>query len=85
MAIYVKSVAYIILQLAVILFAVIFLLLKWIEFGGNSETFNSETFEVQGTARNERSIPRSFVLPATPAVAFEQERQTNTSKPGKLK
>ena len=25
--------------------------------------------------RNERSTPRSFILPATPAVAFEQERK----------
>lgn len=25
--------------------------------------------------RNESSVPRSFILPATPAVALEQERQ----------
>lgn len=31
--------------------------------------------EGQGVGRNERSTPRSFILPATPAVAFEQEEQ----------
>ena len=36
---------------------------------GNSEESKEES------ARNERSTPRSFVLPATPAVALEQERQ----------
>lgn len=29
----------------------------------------------QDVERNERSTPRSFILPATPGVAFEQERQ----------
>lgn len=42
---------------------------------------------VGGTAesdspRNERSTPRSFILPATPSVALEQERQRSRS-PGK--
>jgi len=30
---------------------------------------------VESAGRNEQSTPRSFVLPATPAVALEQERQ----------
>src|SRR5207245_2075809 len=32
--------------------------------------------------RNERSTPRSFVLPATPAVATEQERQARELRDG---
>jgi hypothetical protein len=31
---------------------------------------------VQGSGRNERSTPRSFILPATPAVALEQEMRS---------
>lgn len=31
--------------------------------------------EEEGAERNERSTPRSFILPATPAVAEEQEQQ----------
>ena len=30
---------------------------------------------IESAERNEQSTPRSFVLPATPAVALEQERQ----------
>lgn len=71
----VKSVAQIVLQAMVIVFAVIFLLLKWIKVGGDSDNYGSEALEVQGAERNERSTPRSFILPATPGVAFEQERQ----------
>jgi hypothetical protein len=32
--------------------------------------------------RNERSTPRSFILPATPAVAEEQEQQARNAKEG---
>jgi hypothetical protein len=32
-----------------------------------------ETSETVASERNERSTPRSFILPATPAVAYEQE------------
>jgi hypothetical protein len=32
--------------------------------------------------RNERSTPRSFILPATPAVAEEQEQQVREAKEG---
>lgn len=63
------------MQAIVVLFAGIFLLLKWNKVGGDSDNYGSEAFEVQSTVRNERSTPRSFVLPATPGVAFEQERQ----------
>jgi hypothetical protein len=31
---------------------------------------------VRESGRNERSTPRSFILPATPAVAFEQEMRS---------
>lgn len=34
-----------------------------------------ELFGQVDPGRNERSTPRSFVLPASPAVAFEQERK----------
>jgi hypothetical protein len=34
--------------------------------------------------RNERSTPRSFILPATPAVAFEQEMRSGESSPTAL-
>ena len=71
----VKSVAYIVLQSTVILFAIIFLLFKWFNVGRDSDNDGSRTFEVRGAERNERSTPRSFILPATPGVAFEQERQ----------
>jgi len=32
--------------------------------------------------RNERSTPRSFILPATPAVAFEQEMRADSNSAG---
>jgi len=35
-----------------------------------------------GAQRNERSTPRSFVLPATPAVAEEQQEQARELKEG---
>ena len=70
----IKSVSYVAFQVSIILFAIVFLL-KWINAGTESDDYGSEASEMQGTDRNERSIPRSFILPATPAVAFEQERQ----------
>lgn len=33
-----------------------------------------ETEQITVEDRNENSTPRSFILPATPAIAFEQER-----------
>jgi hypothetical protein len=42
----------------------------FVDLDNYDEQITSETAE-----RNERSTPRSFVLPATPAVALEQERQ----------
>lgn len=37
---------------------------------------NGEASPVPENGRNERSTPRSFILPATPAVAFEQEMRS---------
>ncbi len=71
----VKSGAYIVLQATVVLCAIFFLLFKWINVGGDSDNDGSEVFAVRDAERNERSTPRSFILPATPGVAFEQERQ----------
>lgn len=34
--------------------------------------------ELPGVMRNERSTPRNFILPATPAVAMEQENSVST-------
>jgi len=36
----------------------------------------SHLASVPESGRNERSTPRSFILPATPAVAFEQEMRS---------
>ena len=36
---------------------------------------NVEAFNEIDPGRNERSTPRTFVLPASPIVAFEQERK----------
>lgn len=38
--------------------------------------------EMNNGDRNERSTPRSFILPRTPAVALEQERRRSLSRPG---
>lgn len=44
---------------------------------GFSQFSKEKQFLYEGSdkGRNERSTPRSFVLPATPAVALEQERK----------
>jgi len=42
----------------------------FVDLDRSDERILNETAE-----RNERSTPRSFILPATPAVALEQERQ----------
>ena len=63
------------LQIAVILCAMGFLFSHWMkadrDLGGN-EFKNSGGSTAD---RNERSVPRSFILPATPGVTFEQEEQ----------
>lgn len=61
------------LQLMVIVCAALLVLTKSIHSSG--EQYESEVSEAHNVDRNERSTPRSFVLPATPGIAFEQERQ----------
>jgi len=41
----------------------------------STETTSHMTMDEDDSDRNENSTPRSFVLPATPAVAEEQERK----------
>jgi murein L,D-transpeptidase YcbB/YkuD len=41
-----------------------------------------ERIREEGAERNERSTPRSFVLPATPAVAEEQQKQARELSDG---
>lgn len=42
------------------------------------ETVDSSYYQNEDDPeRNERSTPRSFILPATPAVALEQEQRKN--------
>jgi hypothetical protein len=62
------------LQILVVLSASGLLTLNWT--GHRSVKLNFyglHAVEEHGTGRNERSTPRSFVLPATPGVAFAQE------------
>ncbi len=61
------------LQATVIVSAALLLFMKWTNPSGNQH--GVEVSKANDTARNERSTPRSFVLPATPGIAFEQERQ----------
>jgi len=48
--------------------------LRWAESFGQGATANPRG---DGNERNERSTPREFILPATPAVAFDQEMRGN--------
>jgi hypothetical protein len=45
-------------------------------------TNTPQTVSASESERNERSTPRSFILPATPAVAFEQEMRADGSSTG---
>lgn len=64
-----------VLQIGVILCAVSFSLHYWMKPDPGSHGFQREEFPESLAERNERSVPRSFILPATPSVAFEQEAQ----------
>lgn len=61
------------LQVAVMVCAAAIVLVKWTQSGEGHPGY--DVSDAQGIERNERSTPRSFVLPATPGIAFEQERQ----------
>lgn len=63
------------LQLGVILCAMGLLFSHWVKADRDFGDSKFETSLESGAERNERSIPRSFILPATPGVAFEQEAQ----------
>jgi len=63
------------LQIGVILCAIGLLFSHWVKADRDSGGSEFETSLESVAGRNERSVPRSFILPATPAVAFEQEAQ----------
>lgn len=61
-----------ILQVIVIVGAVALIFIKTMSL---PKPDGAEPVELLDAVRNESSTPRSFVLPATPGLAFEQERQ----------
>ena len=63
------------LQVGVILCAVGLLLHHWAKPGSDSDRVQLHAFHDNQAERNERSVPHSFILPATPGVVFEQEAQ----------
>ena len=68
-----QSVMQMALQTTVIVCAAVLVLAKWVHPSGDQHEV--EMPEAHDVDRNERSTPRSFVLPATPGIAFEQELQ----------
>jgi peptidoglycan hydrolase-like protein with peptidoglycan-binding domain len=67
---------------ALLLFlSTVFCLVTFIFFGlSQLSTERKLLYEGSDKGRNERSTPRSFILPATPAVALEQERKKIVSE-----
>ncbi len=65
------------LQIVVMLCATGLLFSHWVKTERDSDVTDFETSVERVAERNERSVPRSFVLPATPGVAFEQEAQNS--------
>ena len=63
------------LQIGVILCAVGLSFYHWTKADPDSDENQLEASQENLAERNERSVPRSFILPATPGVAFEQEAQ----------
>jgi hypothetical protein len=62
------------LHACTVIFAMSLIGLWW--FGPRSASVGFGSGESEdGTGRNERSTPRSFILPATPAVALAQQRR----------
>ena len=67
------------LQIVVVLSVSGLLSLNWIGDGKLPlNLYGFRAVDERGTGRNERSTPRSFVLPATPAVALAQEKMKNS-------
>jgi hypothetical protein len=68
-----EKASYVWLQVTVVVGAALLVFSHWF-VGPNRRGYDIPVSE--GSAkRNERSTPRSFILPATPGVAFEQERR----------
>ncbi len=60
-----------------VILTIIFTVVSWVSIqkGYLNETKSHISMDEHDSDRNENSTPRSFVLPATPAVAEEQERK----------
>jgi hypothetical protein len=70
----------IVLQVLVVLSVGGLLSVKFIAHGAvNLNLYGLHAVDGRGDGRNERSTPRSFVLPASPAVAFAEEDEKDTS------
>jgi hypothetical protein len=70
-----------VLQILVVLSVSGLLALNWIGHRSvNLSFYGLHAVEEQGTGRNERSTPRSFVLPGTPGVALAQESLKATGR-----
>ena len=76
---------YKLLQLAVVLSAICLMAIQAAKRSSAAYRRGYYTMTMQDSPRNERSTPRSFVLPATPGVAFEQERQRTKPTPGMVR
>ena len=70
-----KYVTYTTLQGAVILAAILMLINHY----HTLDIYHYELAKDENSERNERSTPRSFILPATPGVAFQQEKERDTA------
>lgn len=73
-----KNLLYKILQGTIVVFAIIFSYVKWDNYYSSFNSYGHNSMEERDSERNERSSPRSFILPATPGVAFQQERENNS-------
>lgn len=73
------NVIYLGLQVTVVIAALGLVLSTWLH-SPHLPHYAAQLSE-ESVERNERSTPRSFILPATPGVAFEQERRrTDTTQ-----
>ena len=64
-----------VLQIGVIFSAVGVWSSHWMKSNSESVGTQIDLSQDSFVQRNERSVPRSFILPASPGVAFEQEAQ----------
>ena len=69
----------VVLQVLVVLSVSGLLSVKFIAHGAvNLSLYGFHAVDERGGSRNERSTPRSFVLPASPAVAFAEENEKDS-------